>query len=120
MKRPSNSSLLPVARQLRKNMTKEERLLWYSFLRDYPIKFRKQTVIGDYVVDFFCHKASLVIELDGSQHYEPEAMEKDQRRTDYLSSQGLTVLRISNRDVNQNFVSVCEYIDRIVKEAVPS
>ncbi len=104
------------AQNLRKAMTKEERKLWYQFLKTYPVQFRRQYQIGCYFADFYCNKARLVIELDGSQHYEPDAIQYDKIRSDYLSSQGFLVLRISNLDVNQNFRAVCEYIDRAVRE----
>jgi len=109
-------SLTSLSQNLRKNQTKEENLLWYRFLRQYPVQFRRQYVIGEYIVDFFCHKAKLVIELDGSGHYEPEQIEKDQVRTKYLTSQGLRVLRFTNLDVQKNFFAVCEEIDKKVKE----
>ena len=107
--------LKPKAQVLRKNATKEENLLWYNFLRLYKPQFRRQYVIGDYIVDFYCHKAKLVVELDGSQHCESEAMEYDQMRTVYLQSQGLHVLRVSNLDVMRRFVDVCDAIDQTVK-----
>ena len=102
------------ARKLRKNMTQEERNLWYRFLKTYPCQFRRQKQFGRYIVDFYCAQAELVIELDGSQHYDEENAKYDQERTEYLKSLGLEVIRISNREVNQNFQSVCEYIDRVV------
>jgi len=92
-------------------MTKEESLLWYRFLSKYPFRFRRQYVIGDYIVDFYCHQAKLVVELDGSQHYEPEEAEKDRIRTKYLESLGLHVLRFTNLEVLQQFRAVCEAID---------
>ena len=107
--------LKPTAQMLRKNATKEENLIWYKFLRLYKPQFRRQYVIGDYIVDFYCHKAKLVVELDGSQHCEPENMEYDQVRTAYLKSQGLHVLRVSNLDVIRQFGNVCEEIDHTVK-----
>ena len=97
-------------------MTKEEAHLWYQFLCRYPLRFRRQYVIGNYIVDFYCHKAKLVVELDGSQHCSPEEVEYDQRRTVYLESQGLQVLRFSNLDVMRQFHSVCEAVDMAVKE----
>lgn len=112
-----NPSLKQNAQNLRRNMTKEERKLWYDFLRDYPAQFRRQLVIGNYIVDFYCEKAKLVVELDGSQHYEPEGVEADARRTQYLQSLGLCVLRFSNGDVNRNFRGVCEAIDFYVTSA---
>ncbi|MBE6957536.1 MAG: endonuclease domain-containing protein [Ruminococcaceae bacterium] len=111
-----NHSLKNNAQTLRKNMTKEESHLWYQFLCRYPLRFRRQYVIGNYIVDFYCHQAKLVVELDGSQHYSPEEMEYDQKRTDYLQTQGLHVLRFSNLDVMRRFRDVCEAIDRAAKE----
>ncbi len=105
-----NSGLLTNARILRKNMTKEERRLWYEFLRDCEFRFRRQEIIGNYIVNFYCSSAKLIIELDGSQHYEPINKEKDSERTQYLNSQGLRVLRFSNLDVLENFQGVCEAI----------
>ena len=103
------------AQNLRKNMTKEEAHLWYQFLCRYPLRFRRQYVIGNYIVDFYCHQAKLVVELDGSQHYTPEKMEYDQKRTAYLESLGLKVIRFSNLDIMQNFRSVCEVIFQTAK-----
>ena len=110
-----NQKLVPYSQKMRKEMTKEESLLWYRFLRKYPLQFRRQYVIGNYIVDFYCHKAKLVVELDGSQHYNPEEKEYDERRTEYFNQNGLRVLRFSNLDVLRNFRSVCESIDTAVK-----
>ena len=104
------------AQSLRRNMTKEERHLWYDFLKTYPVQFKRQYSVGTYIVDFYCYRASLVVELDGSQHCTPEKMEYDRQRTAFLNSRGLYVLRVSNLDVMRNFYGVCEYIDRTVKE----
>ena len=111
-----NSGLKKNSQNLRKNMTKEEAHLWYQFLCRYPLRFRRQYVIGNYIADFYCHQAKLVIELDGSQHCSPEEMEYDRKRTAYLESQGLLVLRFSNLDVMRQFHSVCESVDMAVKE----
>ena len=113
MERKHNKALVPAARSLRKNMTKEERRLWYNYLRTYPIKFTRQKVLGEYIADFYCASANLVIELDGSQHYE-EGIKRDAIRTEYLEQFKLTVLRIPNNYVNQNLRGVCEYIDYVV------
>jgi very-short-patch-repair endonuclease len=102
------------SQELRKQMTKEENLLWYRFLRKYPVRFRRQYVIGSYIVDFYCHQAKLVIELDGSQHYDPQETEKDNVRTAYLESLGLQVIRFTNLDVLQQFSAVCQSIDDAV------
>ena len=98
------------ARRLRKEMTPWERRLWFCFLRSYPIRFQRQKCIDRYIADFYCFRAKLVIELDGSQHYEAEGKQKDAQRDAFLRSQGLTVLRYSNADINKNFRGVCEDI----------
>ena len=113
-----NKSLVPNARNLRKNMTKEERHLWYDFLRAYPVKFLRQKIIGKYIVDFYCAEAKLIIKLDGSQHYEQHGIEKDEMRTVFLEQCELRVLRIPNNAVNQNFRGVCAYIDVAVKQSL--
>ena len=103
------------AQELRKNMTLEERILWYQYLKDYPVQWNRQKVIGPYIVDFYCKTRKLVIELDGSQHYEEAAIAYDRERTAYLNSLGLTVLRFSNTDIKTNLSGVCTVIDRAVK-----
>ena len=118
MQRKHNSELVPFAKQLRKNMTKEERHLWYDFLKAYPIRFLRQKVLGKYIVDFYSAEAKLIIELDGSQHYENGNIEKDAERTAFLGDYGLTVIRIPNNEVNRNFPGVCEYIDAAVKQSL--
>ena len=112
-----NKKIVPLAKGLRKNMTKEERHLWYDFLRDYPVRFLRQKIIGSYIVDFYCAKAKLVIELDGSQHFEDKNVEKDAERTTFLEGYGLKIIRIPNNEVNRNFAGVCEYIDLAVKQS---
>ncbi len=113
-----NKSIVHIARNLRKNMTKEERHLWYDFLRTYPIKFSRQKVLGKYIVDFYSAQAKLIIELDGSQHYEDKQIQKDDERTAYLEQYGLKIIRIPNNEVNQHFYEVCEYIDSIVSQSL--
>lgn len=113
-----NKDLVPLAKQLRKEMTKEERRLWYDFLRGYPIRFSRQKVLGKYIADFYSAKARLVIELDGSQHFEESNLAKDAERTAFLEAYGLRVIRIPNNEVNKNFQGVCEYIDAVVKQAL--
>ena len=113
-----NQNLIPVARDLRKNMTKEERHLWYDFLSNYPVPFKRQRIFGRFIADFYCAQAHLVIELDGSQHYEKQGLARDAERTAILESYGLTVIRIPNNEVNQNFEGVCRYIDDAVKKAL--
>lgn len=97
-------------------MTAEERKLWYDFLRTYPLLFLRQKIIGGYIADFYCAKAGLIVEIDGSQHYRDGAAEYDAARTEYFGSLGLKVVRLSNIEVNKNFRGVCEYIDKIVNE----
>ena len=118
VQRKHNKDIVPTARMLRKNMTKEERHLWYDFLRKYPIRFLRQKVLGKYIVDFYCAKARLVIELDGSAHYTDEGKEYDKQRTEFLYEYGLKVIRIPNTQINNNFEGVCEYIDGIVEQSL--
>ena len=118
MDRKHNAALTVNAKALRKNMTKEERHLWYDFLRSYPVRFLRQKVIDNFIVDFYCHDARLVLELDGSQHYNPTEQKKDLERTKILESRGLTVIRIPNNEINLNFRAVCEYIDHIVSQRI--
>jgi len=99
-------------------MTKEERHLWYDFLRTYPVRFYRQKVLGKYIADFYCAAAKIVIELDGSQHGEDKGMEKDAARTAFLEEYGLTVIRIPNTEINRNFRGVCDSIDEAVKQAL--
>ena len=111
-----NGKLTSNAQNLRKNMTKEERRLWYEYLRSYPLRFRRQVCFGSYILDFYCAAAKLAVELDGGQHYEPETVQYDLRRTAYLNSIGICVLRFSNLDVLRNLRGVCEAIDMAVME----
>lgn len=114
-----NKQLVPFAKQLRKEMTKEERHLWYDFLKQLPETVNRQKVIGHYIVDFYCSAAKLVIELDGSQHYESEGQKSDRVRDEYLQNLGITVLRYSNREVHENFDGVCTDILKHIKKASP-
>ena len=118
MDRKHNKAIIPLAQNLRKNMTKEERRLWYDFLRDYPIKLSRQKVLGKYIVDFYSAKAKIIIELDGSQHYEEKGLLSDKIRTERTEQRNLTVIRIPNNEVNRNFEGVCQYIDIAVKESL--
>ncbi|MBE6768887.1 MAG: endonuclease domain-containing protein [Ruminococcaceae bacterium] len=113
-----NKRLVPLAKQLRKEMTGEERHLWYDFLRVHPVRFSRQKVLGKYIADFYSAAAKLVIELDGSQHYEGHNIEKDTERTAFLEGYGLRVIRIPNNEVNQNFRGVCDYIDMAIKQSL--
>ena len=116
MRYPRNTNNLKNVNVLRKNMTRQERHLWYDFLRYCSPRFRRQEIIGNYIVDFFCYDANLIIELDGSQHYEPETLQYDAARTAYFHSLGLHVLRISNFDVDTNFQGVCQAVLQAMKQ----
>ena len=120
MQSKHNKQLVSLARALRKNMTKEERRLWYDFLRDYPVRFSRQKVLGRYIADFYSAEAKLIIELDGSQHYEDENIRKDARRTEFLEAYGLRIIRVANNEITENFDGVCDYIDAVVREACAS
>ena len=118
MQSKHNKQLVPLAKQLRREMTKEEHHLWYDFLRSYPVRFSRQKVMGKYIADFYIAEAKLVIELNGSQHYEDINAKKDAERTAFLEAYGLTVIRIPNNEVNRNFCGICEYIDAAVRQSL--
>ena len=118
MQRKHNKQLVPRAKHLRREMTKEERHLWYDFLRSYPVRFSRQKVLGKYIADFYSAEAKLVVELDGSQHYETEEMQNNADRTAFMERYGLRVIRIPNNEVSGNFRGVCEYIDAAVKQSL--
>ena len=107
---------IPFAKKLRKDMTQWERKLWFFFLKNYPVRFQRQKAIDNYIADFYCAKAKLVIELDGGGHYTEEQKEKDVLRTKKLEENNLNVIRICNLDIDRNFRGVCEYIDLNVKK----
>ena len=111
-----SKEMISRARQLRRDMTKEERHLWYDFLRAYVPRFTRQKIVEPYILDFYCSAAGLAVELDGGQHYEEEDKAYDARRTAYLQKQGIQVIRFSNFDVMRNFEGVCFEIDTTVKE----
>lgn len=113
-----NGKNIPLAKALRKNATPQENHLWYDFLSSYTVRFQRQKAIGDFIADFYCHKAKLVVEIDGSQHYCQREMKEDDFRTEILEGYGLKVVRFSNKDVNERFRDVCEYIDYIVRSAL--
>ena len=110
------NELLENAKSLRKAMTKQEKHLWYDFLCKYPVKIYRQRIIDGFIADFYCHKARLVIEIDGSQHYTPEGKEYDKFRSAILSQHGLYIIRFTNMDVDKNFDGVCYMIDKVIKE----
>ena len=110
MNKTNNAKLTGNAKALRRNMTKEERHLWYDFFKALPMTVNRQKVIGNYIVDFYIATAKIVIELDGSQHYDVQGVESDAKRDEFLNSLGIKVLRYSNLDINQRFDSVCQDI----------
>ena len=114
-----NHKNVEFARNLRKEMTPWERKLWYNFLNKYPVRFQRQKPISDYIADFVCSKANLIVELDGGGHYTPEQQEKDRIRTSKLESLGYKIIRFSNRDIDKNFYGVCTVIDEEVKSKIP-
>jgi very-short-patch-repair endonuclease len=113
-----NKAIIPYARQLRKNMTPWERKIWFEFLRNYPVRFQKQKTIGNYIADFYCAKATLILELDGGEHYKQAQEERDQVRTAALKAIGIKVIRICNLDIDRNFKGVCEMIDMEVGNSI--
>ena len=114
MNKTNNSKLTGNAKTLRKNMTKEERHLWYDFLKTLSITVNRQKVIGKYIVDFYIASVKIVIELDGSQHYSKEGKAYDERRSLFFKSLGLEVIRFSNLDIDTNFEGVCHCINQVV------
>ncbi len=110
MNTTNNPALTAYAKKLRTNMTKEEKHLWYDFLKDLPFTINRQKVINKYIVDFYIASAKIVIELDGSQHYEYEGIKNDSQRDEHLNGLGIKVLRYSNKDINCNFEAVCQDI----------
>ena len=116
MSLPYQGKLIPRAKELRKEATKQENHLWYDFLKSYPVRFQRQKTIDYFIADFYCHAAKLIIELDGSQHYEEQGLERDKERTAILEQYGVMVLRFSNRDIERNFQGVCKTIELTVKD----
>ena len=112
---PKDNTKLEKAKSLRREMTPHERKLWYLFLRTYPVKIYKQRIIGSFIVDFYCVQAKLVIEIDGSQHYEEKGLAYDEERNRFLKEHGIRVIHIANNQIHTNFRNVCEYIDMLVK-----
>ena len=114
----NNPKLTPRAQKLRRDMTKEERYLWYDFLKNLPVTIHRQKVIGNYIVDFYCASAQIAIELDGSQHCTEKGQEQDEARTAVLEKYGIYVLRFSNKSIDDNFAAVCRIIDRVINERI--
>jgi very-short-patch-repair endonuclease len=109
--KPYNKANIKLAKNLRQNMTKYERMLWYDFLSKYPVRFQRQKAIGNFIVDFYCAKAALIIEVDGGGHFTENGLAEDAKRTKLLESLGLSVLRVSNADISINFSGVCQIIE---------
>ena len=116
MSLPYQEKLIPRAKELRKNATKQENHLWYDFLCRYPVRFQRQKTIDHFIADFYCHAAKLIIELDGSQHYNEQGLVRDKERTAILAEYGVEVLRFSNLDIDHNFEGVCKVIDLTVRK----
>ncbi len=110
-----NNKLLPRAKKLRKEMTPQERRLWYDFLRHYPVKVYKQRIIDTFIADFYCASARLVIEVDGSQHFTPDGLKKDAARTEMIEQYNLLVIRFTNREVDRQFEAVCNAIHHLIE-----
>ena len=110
-----NEKNITLARNLRKNATPQENHLWYDFLSKYEIRFQRQKAIDNFIADFYCYKAKLIIEIDGSQHRTVEGSQKDEFRTEILEKYGLKVIRFTNKQINEDFIRVCEYIDAVVR-----
>ena len=110
-----NKNNIILAKNLRKSATPQENHLWYDFLSKHEIRFQRQKAIDDFIADFYCHKAKLVIEIDGSQHNTEKGEKEDAFRTEILEGYDLTVIRLTNRQIDNDFNGVCEYIDAVVK-----
>ena len=110
-----NKKNIEVARTLRTNATPQEKHLWYDFLSKYEVKFQRQKAIDNFIADFYCHKAKLVIEIDGSQHYTEKGKQRDEFRTEILEGYDLKIIRFTNYQIDKHFQAVCTYIDTVVK-----
>ena len=115
--RSYNPRNIPLARQLRRNLTPWERKLWYEYLRTCPVRFQRQKAIGEYIADFYCAKAHLIIELNGSQHYDAAQQQADAHRTDFFAANHITVLRFTNLDIDKNFPGVCQTIGSTLRQS---
>ena len=109
-----NKKLVPLAKTLRKNMTKEEKHLWYDFLRSHTAGFRRQKILGKYILDFYSAKEQISIEVDGEHHYSEKKFAADIERTNYINGFGISVLRFSNKEIQENFSGVCQFIDEYI------
>ena len=118
MSLPYQGKLIPRAKELRKGATKQENHLWYDFLRSYPVRFQRQKTIDHFIADFYCHAARLVIEVDGSQHYDEQGLAYDKERSAIFAEYGVKVIRFSNMEIEQSFQEVCNAIDLEVRKRV--
>ena len=114
---PYNRNLVIKAKELRKNMTPAEKKLWYEYLREFPLRVLRQKPIDNFIVDFYCAKLKLVIEIDGDTHFSPEAKIKDEERTKILEGYSLRLIRFTNDDVYHNFEAVCQMINDFIPSA---
>ena len=113
-----NKNNIILAKNLRKNATTQENRLWYDFLSKYEVRFQRQKAIDNFIADFYCHKAKLIIEIDGLQHFTEKGIRNDEFRTEVLEGYDLKVIRFTNNQINTNFCGVCEYIDSIIKASL--
>ena len=113
-----NEKNITLAKNLRKKATPQENHLWYDFLSKYNVRFQRQKAIDNFIADFYCHKAKLIIEIDGSQHHTEQGQKKDEFRTEILEGYDLKVIRFTNRAIDTHFHCVCEYIDDTVNAAL--
>ncbi len=113
-----NKRNISLAKNLRKAATPQENHLWYDFLASYAIRFQRQKAIGNFIADFYCHKAKLIVEIDGSQHEAEKGKRSDEIRTQILEEFGLKVIRIPNHCIDTDFNRVCEYIDSVIKASL--
>ncbi len=113
-----NKELTENAKFLRNNMTKEEKHLWYDYLKKCPVRFSRQKVLGKYIADFYSAEAKIVIELDGTQHFEKENRIYDEKRTEFLEQYGLKIIRIPNGEINTNFEGICRYLDKQIEQSL--
>lgn len=111
-----NGKNVVLAKSLRKRATRQEKRLWYDFLKNYDVSFQRQKAIGDYIVDFYCPSLKIAIEIDGNQHYSKEGIEKDRIRTCEINNQGVQVIRITNRQIDRHFNEICEYLDNEIQK----
>jgi len=108
--------MIPRAKELRKDMTPQEKKLWYDFLNNFPVRFQRQKTIGSFIADFYCYRAKLIVEVDGQQHYTAQGMAYDLERSAILDRYGLKVIRFTNREIDRQFMTVCAKIEQAVNE----